>query len=232
MKKIKSKTIYAILLLLGVVFISGYFLIPSEEDFVPKEKEFCAYTSDKDGYILWSDSCKLNWNNFKRVIEDSTSYYKAKTITEIGVEHFETSNDSIVYFVRTYFKEKKSYKTNDLNLGNALLKHEQLHFDISELGARKIRKEYNSYLSKDGSFYITNKFINSAFNKCISEIDVLDSLYDEETNHGSNYKEQAKWNKKVAKMLNKYKEYANPRVVMKRKLSQEYLNLGKDKSDE
>lgn len=194
-----------------------------------KIKESCIYQSNNEGLLLWNDSCLLSWDNYKITKVDTNSIYKAETFTKVKVKNLGFNEDSIFFHIGTFFNEKKSYKTVGF-MNRDLLVHEQLHFDISEIAARKIRKAYSKYVSTDGSLYITSKYIKSTFNKFIAEADSLDYLYDKESNHGINYKEQARWNEKISKILKDYKDYSNPKVVMKRKLSKEYLDLGKDKS--
>jgi hypothetical protein len=71
-----------------------------------------------------------------------------------------------------------------------------LHFDISELYSRKLRKKLSSQK-------FTRATLSSELPKIISEFfkqrDQFQDLYDSETNHGTIEKKQKRWEEKVNK---------------------------------
>ena len=84
--------------------------------------------------------------------------------------------------------------------------HEQGHFNIAELFARKLRKAYAVYkfnvqtVGKDiDKLFILNKL----------ERTEMDMEYDKETNFSRNRKEQLLWNKKIEIELNNLTKYAS-----------------------
>jgi hypothetical protein len=148
--------------------------------------------------IIWSENKKLTWADFKGVNKD-TLFKGAKSATGIMISPYSSDNKNYKYRVFAYFEMDKSFTDNDFEY---ILKHEQLHFDITELFARKIRKKYEFLEGKNLSvnyIHIYNEF----FEKCNKYQD----LYDLETAHGTIYKMQKKWEKKVVSELNSLKLY-------------------------
>ena len=80
-----------------------------------------------------------------------------------------------------------------------MLNHEQLHFDIAELFARKLRKE----LEKPRFTTASTEEIFSAVASFNMELDKMQKRYDNETNHYRNKKKQKKWEIYVGEELAK-----------------------------
>lgn len=165
-----------------------------------------------DSLILWKQDLKLTWNDFQGEINKS-SEYKAMTFATVKAVPIFYSKDSIVYTITSNFEKKLSWSKDKSS--SSLLKHEQLHFDIAELVARKMRfdcsklkikelKKTYSELSYIFDYY-TGKYIDS-----------LDNKYDIETNHGTIEKKQKDWELKIAKELKSLDKYSNTRVVVRR----------------
>jgi hypothetical protein len=79
------------------------------------------------------------------------------------------------------------------------LEHEQLHFNVTELYARKIRKRLKELLAKSET---SEKEINSLINKLFEERDEYNEKLDDETSFGTDREKQAEWKKKVDLELN------------------------------
>src|SRR6478609_9491217 len=94
----------------------------------------------KDNLIIWSASYKLVWSDF-RCKPDPHQKQNAQTFYGLEVE----KNYVVSYEekVTSYVDRSKSW-VEDTTKGS--LKHEQLHFDIAELYARKMR-EYIALLT-------------------------------------------------------------------------------------
>ena len=82
-------------------------------------------------------------------------------------------------------------------------KHEQGHFDIAEIFARKLNKEITMFLTKSKR----HEELNNIYTKVMNEKRDTQQLYDEETNHSINKSQQAAWNKKIEEMLEELKDY-------------------------
>jgi hypothetical protein len=91
--------------------------------------------------IQWSTSYKLKWEDFQGK-SDSSSKYGA--ISRPGIKyHLSANADSFNVKVLCFFIKSKSW--SKYKNSYPLLMHEQLHFDIAELFARKLRKTYAAY---------------------------------------------------------------------------------------
>ena len=77
------------------------------------------------------------------------------------------------------------------------LVHEQLHFDISELFARKMRKQ----LSKKHFTKRVKSEINAIYESILKELSDFQNLYDAETNFSRNKEQQLFWNRKIQEAL-------------------------------
>ncbi|MBW2962857.1 DUF922 domain-containing protein [Mesonia aestuariivivens] len=82
---------------------------------------------------------------------------------------------------------------------NRLLTHEQLHFDISELYARKMRKILSEFHPK--TLNEAKLQLKRIHHKVERERIYFQNTYDKETQHGTLTKQQQRWQKRVGKAL-------------------------------
>lgn len=167
----------------------------------------------KDSLIPWSSNRKLTWNDFKGKPDTITFRgHHAVTAVLIPTENFKAYDDSVVMDLPCYFAVDKSWM---VVATQSLLMHEQGHFDIAEIIARKMRKELSNYISTDGE--ATTKFFQTIDDKYyIKENNALNKAYDKETDFSKNAEGQKLWNAKIAKMLKELEAYSSPHVIIKR----------------
>lgn len=163
-------------------------------------------TSNHD-LIEWNEYYKLRPEDFKgEPGEDAIG--DAGTAVQIKAKPY-TVGKKIMYDVYALFNKRKSW----LNEQSAeLLAHEQLHFDLAELYARKIRKkisELNSRNVQDVKVY------NNAITELLNESNRADMLYDVETLHGSLNKKQAAWAKKIREEMEILERYKKTKRVIR-----------------
>ena len=152
--------------------------------------------------IYWQSNYKLKWEDFQG-IPDSSSRNGAISLPGIKY-HLSANDDSFNVKVICFFIKSKSW--SKFKNSDTLLMHEQGHFNIAELFARKLRKAYAVYkfnvqtVGKDiDKLFILNKL----------ERTEMDMEYDKETNFSRNRKEQLLWNKKIEIELNNLTKYAS-----------------------
>ena len=99
--------------------------------------------STSEDSMAWNESRKLTWNDFKANPKPKSN---AAALTASGITFgysVKTSGQRIIDFsvsVEAHFYPDKSWYLKDK--GNAhILKHEQLHFDITELYTRKFKEQ-------------------------------------------------------------------------------------------
>ena len=87
--------------------------------------------------IIWNQNYQLEWTDFKGKVDQKSDY---GAITSSGIStSYEFKKDSILFKVIAVFYKQDSWTKESLQseLG---LKHEQVHFDITEIAARRLRK--------------------------------------------------------------------------------------------
>lgn len=158
-----------------------------------------------DVAIAWRDDIKLTWKQFKG---QPNTNIDAVALTASGIT-FEFSvretNIKIVSFstkVFAHFYPDKSWyiveKGND-----HILEHEQLHFDITELYARKFRKQI-AQLKVSNNIKNQLRTLHQNINK---ELAVTQNRYDTETDNSVNKVQQDHWKLYVQQELNQLEAY-------------------------
>jgi len=132
---------------------------------------------------------KLNWGDFKGK-PDSRGV--ALSYTQIN---FETNygDGKYSFVVYSQFLPYKSFTTT---AKEKILKHEQLHFDITELMVRKMRRLLVGVNDQKES--------NAIYAQTIKEWEETQRQYDRETNNSINQEQQAKWEMEISNSLNKF----------------------------
>ena len=155
---------------------------------------------DDDDQILWKSERKLVWDDFKGIADTSMINVDAITSCKIEVTDAYFENDIPKYKLSCYFIKSRSWTiTND----KKVLEHEQLHFDISEIFARKIRKAFDSLNLK--KCVDTNKY-EELYKRLGNESEIYQVKYDN-TVYFSDI-QQKKWSIKVNAELERLKKYA------------------------
>lgn len=146
----------------------------------------------------WDASKKLTWADFKGPIPFG-AVAAATTASGISYEysanliHHEVKLD---FTVTAFFYPNESwYKPKVCD--EHILQHEQLHFDISEVFARRMRMKL-----RNTSFTENVKSeIRKIYKEILQELDELQDKYDWETNFSRNKEAQARWNAQIKEAL-------------------------------
>jgi hypothetical protein len=187
----KSKITLASALLTLVVILTASFIN------VEREK----------GYIYW-DQRSLTWDDFKGAAP-SSSPYVALTHSAI-VLNFSGQDNTLNFSIESAFYPKKSWKKKNVN--EYILKHEQGHFDITEIYARILRKELQEMKFK--KYETLGNEVQQVFNKNSKACDDMQDQYDNETDHSKKKEEQYLWDAKIAGMLDSLAGWKTPEFVM------------------
>ncbi|MGC4037212.1 MAG: DUF922 domain-containing protein [Chitinophagaceae bacterium] len=159
-----------------------------------------AAAQQDNNLIKWSASRKLKWQDYLAA-PDSRSSAAATTSTQLGFEYHVRDND-LTYTITCYFAKDKSwgrYK-NDY-----ILSHEQGHFDIAEIFARRFFKTMKAYHFNANSYKTDLKNIYSS---AMKEKEQFQQQYDNETDYSRNEAKQKEWLKKINSLLEETNEYA------------------------
>lgn len=162
---------------------------------------------NEDTVISWSETKKLTWSDFKAVTPSKTDDV---ALTASGISFsfsVKEQNDEFVSFntsVEAHFYPEKSWFING-RANDYILAHEQLHFDITELHARKLRCEI-SKLKISPTIKQELRFLNQKANKDMAE---MQNQYDAKTDHSRQSEQQRDWNKWIHSEIHKLKDFGS-----------------------
>jgi hypothetical protein len=159
---------------------------------------FLCHGQKDENKILWS-SKKIVWNDFTGIANNKNENLLAITQCEIKITDAYWDDNIPRYIIKSFFIKDKSWTKVDDEL---TLKHEQLHFDIYELYARKIRKKFEELNSN--SISKTNVY-DSIYFKLVNKAIKENNRYDNEVYF--NNKKQQEWLNRISKELEGLKEY-------------------------
>lgn len=162
--------------------------------------------------IKWSPDKKLTWNDFQGKPTGKLKETKAVTWTKLKGRP-EVFVDRIEYDYSCYFNKEKSWHAG--NFSSPLLNHEQGHFDIAEVYARKFRKALSQHVSIKMS--ATGKFLDSLEMSIENDEKNFTNVYEMETDSSRNTQGQAKWDLKIKMLLEETKVNSSTLVIIKRK---------------
>jgi hypothetical protein len=185
-----------VLLILLVSFFVGY---GQKSSLSPTIKKF------KNDTIIWKKDSLLKKEDFKSKGKGKNGPL-GYTNTFLFLYPNE-SNGVLVFSVEAVFVMSKSYITQ---YSDYILKHEQLHFDICELYARKLRK-----MIADKDFkkvHNVQEVIQQMYNKVSAEFIKEEDKYDNDTNHGLNAAKQQVWADDIQKQLQELDAYSSTEV--------------------
>lgn len=161
--------------------------------------------STNEETMTWNESIKLTWRDFKA---DPDPISNAAALTASGITFgysVKTSGKRIVDYTTTveahFYPNKSWYLKNKADA--YILGHEQLHFDITELYARKFREQL-SKLVVNQNVKEQMKRLHTAINEAVSE---TQKRYDTQSNHSINVEVQKQWETFIQEELLKLDKY-------------------------
>lgn len=159
---------------------------------------------DKD-YINWEKSRRLTWDDFKAtpVKMGNTA---ALTTTHLGFA-YNVVNGSVTYIIDCRFQKSRSW---GLVKNDWILSHEQGHFDIAEIFARKLKKALDGYEFNKSTF---KKDLDEIYNRVVKEKENFQQQYDDETNYSREKTKQEEWLKKIDSELNQLSDWSSYHLV-------------------
>ena len=155
-----------------------------------------------DNFIVWKEGLKLKWEDFQG--QPDIHYTENPRIVAMTYSLTRMSNDNKKIKILVVFEKNKSYKTKAIlkpEIFVSGLIHEQIHFDISELFGRKLRKKI-AQKEKDSNVWLI-------FDQIGDEEDIFQEEYDNSTDFGRNPKIQAIWVEKIKNLLAEYAEWVD-----------------------
>ncbi len=157
-------------------------------------------------YLTWNDSVPLKWSDFQgKALENAPEAAMTSSQVEYSLFIKDSQADTgYVWSVKAKFFPKLSWSKKDKQ-SNYILKHEQMHFAITELYARLLRKRLGELSGKNktkANFKATAKEVMQLWS-------MEQNTYDLETRHSIDEAKQAEWNQIILQRLDELKAYAN-----------------------
>lgn len=150
-------------------------------------------------FIPWSNQ-RLTWDDFLCEPKKGTDAV-ASTSTSLGIA-YQLDNGKLVYDITCNFSKTKSW---GLLKTDYILAHEQGHFDITEIFARKLNEALQNYELNKRSF---KKDVSGIYQSIVRQKEEFQKMYDGETDHSRNRKAQYEWLEKIQQLLDETEVYA------------------------
>ncbi|MCE7991595.1 MAG: hypothetical protein HEP71_06430 [Roseivirga sp.] len=152
---------------------------------------------------LWDPAVPLSWSDFKGLPDSllitGKGHSDAGIHTMIIVDYCCEEEGRADICFQSAIHRTKSWSVSD---SESLLVHEQLHFDITELITRKIRRA----ISRSSATTANEKY--RVYLSSVREFSRMQIRYDRETDHGLRPVRQLKWKEKVWRELEELKAFA------------------------
>lgn len=156
--------------------------------------------------IVWKEDLKLNWSNFKSTINHQRGT-NVVAYTNCGwvysVVKSSNPKSPVTIKIETVFNEDRSWKDTK-KINDYVLGHEQKHFDIAEIFARKLRKEVQEKIKTSGDF---NKNFQGIYNRLSNDYRKFQILYDKDTKNGMDEVKQVEYDRSITEELENFKIY-------------------------
>ena len=157
--------------------------------------------SSDEELIHWSENRKLTWADYKGTAKTGSDV-AASTATYLGIE-YSFNNKGFGYKITCSFSKNKSW---GLHKTEYILAHEQGHFDIAEIFARKLNKQMAEYKFDKENF---KDDLKNIYLKITADKENMQNTYDQETDHSILKEKQMQWLKKIEQLLKEYSGFAN-----------------------
>ena len=159
-----------------------------------------ASSAETDEVIYWSSDYRLTWNDF--LGKPRFDYESISALTSSGIIHYNGCKDGKITFkVQAYFEKNESWVKEEALTDHHLI-HEQIHFDITELAARRLRKSLKERKFKCGEEVEFEVFVNSFIDNWKLEQNAFDLM----SRHSLDKEQQEVWFYKVAMELSLLEE--------------------------
>jgi hypothetical protein len=168
-----------------------------------------SFTFQKDdNKVYWDLNRPLVWADFKGKPDNSTGNV-AFTFSRMDFGYSYISDSATITLNRFFEKNKSWVKEKGRN--DYVLKHEQGHFDLTEIFYRKLVKEIQGYKFHAKTF---NAEFSKLTNTNSDDLNKEQDLYDKETNHSIIEPKQKEWNEKIALQLKEFEPYQATKIVV------------------
>ncbi len=163
----------------------------------------CLFQQDRS--MTWSDDLQLQWEDFNGTPTRGTTVVAVTASgLSFGFSTKMTETQLVEYtaFVDAHFYPDKSWYVKE-RANSVILDHERLHFDITELHARKFKQR----IAQTKFDLRINSQMERIHNTITDELRQMQQKYDTETDHSQNVDKQKEWQKFIKVQLDKLSYY-------------------------
>lgn len=164
-----------------------------------------ALTGRGRALVCWQENRPLTWRDFQAQASEShpgESLFAATAYAalELTVAAGDAEAGRHTLEVRAAFDKTRAWvRDSTLDKGRRMLAHEQLHFDICELVARKLRFRIVQVYRAGGDVF--DRPFDQEVKCLLDELNTTNDLYDQETAHSLLVGQQKKWGEQVKREL-------------------------------
>jgi hypothetical protein len=151
--------------------------------------------------IPWIIDKRLAWDDFLCEPKRGSDAV-ASTSTSLGIA-YQLTDGQLKYHITCNFNKEKSW---GLLKTDYILAHEQGHFDITEIFARKLSEALQNYQFNKRSF---KRDISQIYQSIVDQKEAFQKQYDGETDHSRNRRMQYDWLEKIESLLEETQPYSD-----------------------
>lgn len=157
--------------------------------------------------LAWSSRRPLAWSDFQGPAT-ADGDENARTVYNLSFES-RCRGEAFTFTVTALFFPAESWVKAQVLADRVaavqVLQHEQTHFDLTEVYARRMRRYFSGLYNPCGQ---TDEAINAAVERFAREEGEAQQRYEAETNHGLIANRQLGWTSDVSEMLTSLSEFA------------------------
>lgn len=161
----------------------------------------CTGIPAPDEIVLWNKSDRLSWSDFQGA-PPANSGSAALTSSGVTLE-YSANGRSVTYKISCHFDKERSWGRVKNPL---ILAHEQGHFDISEIYARRLYKALMHYRYRPAT---AGNDINKIYQSVMQNLQQRQNGYDAQTDHSRNVRTQKEWLVLIEEELEALDAYAD-----------------------
>ena len=159
----------------------------------------------KSAPIVWSAARPLTVADFQNRPNPSE---RLAALTSTNIKAGAACRDFVFSgTVEATFEPSASWVRSPATMPAALLRHEQMHFDLTEVHARRLRQKLVAFQARANCEKLQPAFDNVT-KPLYVEWDRDQNRYDQETNHGLNAVRQAEWERQTQLRLEQLRAFA------------------------
>ena len=183
-----------------LVNFSGIPPVSNREETVIENRILVNDKEENEEFIPWLPERKLAWEDFYAEPKRNSEAV-ASTSTSLGIS-YQMEEGLLVYKITCNFSKQKSW---GLLKTEYILAHEQGHFDITEIAARRLYAALQQYEFNSETY---KQDINALYRIIVKDKENMQAEYDHITDHSRNRRLQREWQDKIRLMLDETQAWA------------------------